>query len=146
MLKMANVRSKLLSVTRAPANAYTNRTFVSCRVYREQYMDATPKIFDDVVLKGGNKPVIVDFYADWCQPCRMLSPALENYTKDKGTTDGKEFDLMTVDVDKHHELAAKYQVRVTSLPTVIAFKNGKKVDSFIGAISPSLVYKFLMGL
>ncbi|CEL52406.1 Thioredoxin OS=Rickettsia bellii (strain RML369-C) GN=trxA PE=3 SV=2 [Rhizoctonia solani AG-1 IB] len=107
-------------------------------------MDATPKVFEDIVLKGGRKPVIVDFYADWCQPCRMLSPTLEQYTEDKSITDGKEFDLVTVDIDKQQELAAQYQVK--SLPTVIAFKNGKQIDSFVGAIAPGLVRKFLMSL
>ncbi|CAE6503593.1 unnamed protein product [Rhizoctonia solani] len=125
-------------------NACGSRHFTSARSYRQQYMDATPKIFEDVVLKGGSKPVIVDFYANWCQPCRMLSPALEKYTGDKSTTDGKEFDLVTVDVDKNPELAAQYQV--TSLPTVVAFKNGDKVNSFVGAVAPGLVRKFLMAV
>ncbi|CAE6433647.1 unnamed protein product [Rhizoctonia solani] len=144
MLKAVNIKSILLSGVRAPVNARGNRHFFSGRTHRKQFMDATPKIFEDVVLKGGSKPVIVDFYANWCQPCRMLSPTLEKYTDDKSFTDGKEFDLVTVDVDKHQELAAQYQVN--SLPTVIAFKKGKKIDSFVGAIAPGLVHKFLTAL
>ncbi|CAE6427520.1 unnamed protein product [Rhizoctonia solani] len=132
----------LRSGSRLVTNAYGRRYFMTARSQRQQYADATPKIFEDVVLKGGPKPVIVDFYADWCQPCRMLSPALEKYTGDKSTMDGKEFDLVTVDVDKNPELASRYQV--TSLPTVFAFKNGNKVNSFVGAIAPGLVRKFLM--
>ncbi|KAJ1310388.1 hypothetical protein OPQ81_007126 [Rhizoctonia solani] len=92
-------------------------------------MDATPKIFEDVVLKGGTET----------GNCRLLRRLVSTIT-----TNGKEFDLVTVDVEKHQELAAQYEVR--SLPTVIAFKNGKKVDSFIGVIPPGLVHKFLMGV
>ncbi|CAE6459769.1 unnamed protein product [Rhizoctonia solani] len=124
MLKTTIFNSASRSRTKFAIKAYGSRHFVSAQSHRQQYIDVTPKIFEDIVLKGGPKPVIVDFYADWCQPCRMLSPILEKYTGDKSTMDGKEFDLVTVDIDKHPELAAQY--KVTSLPTVFAFKNGKQ--------------------
>ncbi|KAG9083883.1 hypothetical protein FS749_005669 [Ceratobasidium sp. UAMH 11750] len=126
---------------RAPVGV---RSFSLSRIQKQEYQNVTPQVFEQVVLKGGSKPVIVDFYADWCQPCRMLSPTLEIYTKDPSNLDGKEVDLVTVNVDKQQELAAKYQV--SALPTVIGFKNGEKVSSFVGLLNPSGVRKFIMDL
>ncbi|KAF8610510.1 thioredoxin-like protein [Ceratobasidium sp. AG-I] len=120
------------------------RQFSSAQAQRRQLRDVTPQVFEEVVIKGGSKPVLVDFYADWCQPCRMLSPILDKYTGDPSNVDGKEVDLVTVDVDAHQELAAKY--KVTALPTVVAFKNGKVVDSFIGLLNPAGVKSFIRKL
>jgi len=74
--------------------------------------------------------VLVDFYADWCAPCKQLSPLLEKITSDPNLVDGLELDLVTVDTDAQPKLAQ--ELGITSLPTVIAFKNGKQLSHFIG--------------
>jgi len=86
------------------------------------------------VLQTGdkNKLVLVDFYANWCGPCKQLSPHLERLTSSTEDTKGQEVDLVTVDTDVETDLAMKYQIR--SLPTVTAFKGGKSLGHFVGAI------------
>lgn len=72
-------------------------------------------------LINQDKPVLIDFYADWCGPCKMMSPILKQVKdnlKDRVS-------IFKIDVDKHQSLAAKYQVR--GVPTLILFKNGKQV-------------------
>ena len=85
-----------------------------------------PKSFFDL-LKTSKKPILVDFYADWCGPCKMVSPAIEKVAKDFS---GK---LMTIkiDVDKAQSAAAKYQIQ--SIPTIMMFKNGESVMRLMGA-------------
>ena len=68
-----------------------------------------------------DQPVLVDFFADWCGPCKMLSPILKQ-VKD---TLGEDVTIIKIDVDKNQALASKYQVR--GVPTMLLFKNGKQV-------------------
>lgn len=73
------------------------------------------------ILINTKQAVLVDFYADWCGPCKMLAPILKEVKKD--LEDGIK--IIKIDVDKNQPLAAKYQVR--GVPTMILFKNGEQV-------------------
>ncbi|WP_295986333.1 thioredoxin [uncultured Algibacter sp.] len=73
------------------------------------------------ILINTKQAVLVDFYADWCGPCKMLAPILKEVKKD--LEDGIK--IIKIDVDKNQHLAAKYQVR--GVPTMILFKNGEQV-------------------
>tara|TARA_B100001113_G_scaffold350512_1_gene347783 strand:- start:7394 stop:7717 length:324 start_codon:yes stop_codon:yes gene_type:complete len=95
-------------------------------------LEITDANFDEVVLKS-EKPVMVDFWAEWCGPCRMLGPIIEELSNDyKGkVVVGK------LDVDSNQEFAAKFGVR--NIPTVLTFKNGELVNRQVG-VSAKNVY------
>ena len=82
------------------------------------------KTFDEAVL--GEKPVLVDFWATWCGPCRMIAPAVEEVAAD---FEGRAV-VGKVDVDKCPELAQQFGVM--SIPTLILFKDGQVVDTLVG--------------
>ena len=87
--------------------------------------------FEEIVLKSG-RPVLVDFWAPWCGPCRAVAPVVEELTKD---FEGK-VDFVKVNVDESPTVAAKYSIM--SIPTLMIFKDGKPVQQFIG-MSPMVV-------
>ncbi len=95
-------------------------------------LEITDATFDEVVLKS-DKPVLVDFWAAWCGPCRMVGPVIEEIS---GEYEGKAI-VGKVDVDANQEFAAKYGVR--NIPTVLVFKNGEIVGRQVG-VSPKNVY------
>ncbi|MGB0260010.1 MAG: thioredoxin [Flavobacteriaceae bacterium] len=95
-------------------------------------LEITDASFEQVVLQS-DKPVLVDFWAAWCGPCRMVGPIIDELSNEY---QGKAV-VGKVDVDAHQEFAAKYGVR--NIPTVLVFKGGELVDRKVG-VSPKQVY------
>src|ERR671919_290477 len=104
-------------------------------------MDVTTDTWEDEVeRRSATVPVVVDFWAEWCGPCKMLAPVLERAVAER---DGQMV-LAKVGIDANPELAARYGVR--GIPNVKAFRNGAVVGEFVGAVSPQSVADFLDGL
>jgi putative thioredoxin len=94
----------------------------------------------DVIEMSRKVPVIVDFWAPWCGPCKTLGPALEKLVREaRGAVR-----MVKVNVDQNQELAA--QLRVQSVPMVYAFKDGRPVDAFVGAVPESQLRQFIQRL
>jgi len=102
----------------------------------ENILELTTTNFDDETKKAG-EPILVDFWAEWCGPCRMVAPILEQIaTEYKGKAR-----IGKVNVDEHSSLAARYGVQ--SIPTLLLFKQGKVVEQYIGATSKDTLLKLI---
>lgn len=86
--------------------------------------------FDEIVLKS-DKPVLVDFWAEWCGPCRMIAPYIEEISKEY---EGKAI-VVKCDVDNNPLVSSKFGIR--NIPTVLFFKDGAVADKQIGAVAKS---------
>jgi putative thioredoxin len=124
------------------------RPVTSTPVQNSAAASASPHIKDsgiatfaaDVLEASRDVPVIVDFWAPWCGPCKQLGPALE-----KAVTDANgAVKLVKVNIDENPEIAE--QMRIQSIPTVYAFKGGQPVDGFMGALPDSQVQAFVSAL
>lgn len=91
--------------------------------------------FQTEVLNNGRK-VLVDFYADWCGPCKMVAPVLEKIASERD-----DFDIVKINVDDNQDLAMKYAVM--SIPTMILFKESKAVSKIIGYAEEPVIVDFI---
>src|SRR5256884_3836766 len=99
-------------------------------------VDVTEKTWEqEVIRRSDEQPVLVDFWADWCQPCKTLTPVLEEAVKDRDVA------LVKVDVEANKALAREYDI--SGIPAVKGFKNGRVVAEFVGAKSRTAVDAFL---
>ncbi|MBL7842084.1 MAG: thioredoxin [Cyclobacteriaceae bacterium] len=94
-------------------------------------IELTDSNFDEVINSG--KPVLVDFWAEWCGPCKMIGPVVEELA---GDYDGKAV-IAKLNVDENPQTTAKFGVR--SIPTLLVFKGGQVVDKQIGAVPKSVL-------
>ena len=94
-----------------------------------EILDVTRENFEEEVLKADRK-VLVDFYADWCGPCKMLSPIVAEFAKENDTVK-----VVKINIDENEELAVQYGVM--SIPTLVVVENGETKNTSIGLISKS---------
>ena len=93
-------------------------------------IELTDANFEEIAINS-DKPVVVDFWAEWCRPCRMVGPIVEELAKDY---EGRAI-VGKVDVDNNNEISAKFGIR--NIPTILFLKNGEVVDKQVGAVQKS---------
>jgi thioredoxin 1 len=94
--------------------------------------------FDSDVLKTG-KPILVDFWAEWCGPCKMIAPILDEVSKDYGD----RLQIAKMNVDENRDVPAKFGIR--GIPTLMLFKDGQLAATKVGALSKAQLTQFLDG-
>lgn len=91
-----------------------------------QVITVTEKNFEDEVLKS-EKTVLIDFYADWCEPCKILSPIVDEVAEEN-----EKIKVVKINIDQEENLAVEYQI--LSIPTLVVIKNGKEVKRSVGVV------------
>ena len=95
-------------------------------------LEITNDEFQNVIMSKTHKLVVVDFFAEWCMPCLILAPIIEDLSKNM-----KDVKFVKIDVDDNAELASKHKIH--SIPCLVIFKDGKEVDRIIGAQSADYI-------
>ena len=129
--KMASVLRSVSKLTR-----FQTRCFSLTAARRDEYDIKDDPDFKKRVLEN-KKPVVVDFHAVWCGPCRDLAPKLSKIVNSRDN----KVDLAKVNIDHHQELALKYGV--AAVPTVVLIRDGEMVGSFLGLISDQEIEEFV---
>lgn len=101
----------------------------------EQIINATDATFDELI--NSETPVLVDYWAEWCAPCRALAPALEEIAGEMS----EQLKVAKVNIDDNREVAVKMGIR--GIPTLMIFKNGKTIGQHVGALSKSDLAEFV---
>src|SRR6201991_292626 len=113
--------------TAACGKPFDYHIFVLLKIKNIMALEITDANFDELVLKS-DKPVLVDFWAEWCGPCRMVGPVVEELAKEY---EGKAV-IGKVNVDLNSNISANYGIR--NIPTLLYFKNGQLVDKQVGVV------------
>ncbi len=124
---MESETEKILNTNAFANNAVENEIDESEIIPESKIISVTKSTFDEEVLKS-DKKVVVDFYADWCGPCKMLSPILEQVA-----SENEDIKIVKVDSDVEYELSVEY--KVNSIPYLVIFEDGKVIDTSVGLIS-----------
>ncbi|KAJ7582973.1 thioredoxin-like protein [Mycena floridula] len=110
------------------------------------YLNANPEVFNSVISTKG-RLILVDFYAEWCQPCKIISPVLQKLTNDPEIKSGSglPLDLVTLDIE-NGGLTISQEFAIRAMPTIVAFRDGKEVKRFVGVLPEPAIRKFLSEL
>lgn len=100
-----------------------------------EVIKVTSKNFNQEVLES-EKPVLIDFYADWCGPCKMLSPVVDQVAKEN-----EDIKVVKINIDETQDIAVKYQIM--SIPTLVVIKNGEETNRSVGVIDKSEILELL---
>ena len=103
------------------------------------YVDVTDSNFEQEVLKS-EVPVVVDFWAEWCAPCRVIAPLIDELAQQYGD----KIKVVKMDVDQNPQSSMNYGIR--SIPTLLFFKNGQPVDQLLGAVPKNQIEDKLTAL
>ena len=103
----------------------------------EKIIEVTSQNFEEEVLKS-EKPVLIDFYATWCGPCKILSPIVEEAAKEN-----ENVKFVKIDIDKTDDIAMQYQVM--SIPTLVLIQNGEEKDRIVGIVDENQILDFIEG-
>ena len=103
----------------------------------EKTMEVTSANFEEEVLKS-EKPVLIDFYATWCGPCKILSPMVE-----EAAQENEDVKFVKIDIDKTEDIAIKYQVM--SIPTLVLIQNGEEKDRRVGILDKDQILDLVEG-
>ena len=103
---------------------------------KESVVHVTESNFEEEVVKS-DVPVLVDFWAEWCGPCKMIAPILDEIAKEYG----EKLKICKIDVDSNPDIAPKFGIR--GIPTLIMFKDGNAESTKVGAVSKSQLIEFV---